>query len=154
MAALLRCIQTRINHPMTCKKAGICGDSYLKLIDETKTFILNSITNYPHSITVETACALLASVVEDVDLFDLQARVDIVDSVNTKTNMSFTNIEISHSTTPSTSERVRVRVRVCVRLGVHASTTCGNYLDTSSRTFLRHMIAGKPYGSACVCVLL
>ena len=113
MAALLRCIQTRINHLKTCKKAGICGDSYLKLIDETKTFILNSITNYPHSITVETASALLASVVEDVDLFDLQARVDIVDSVNTKTNMSFANIEISHSKTSSTTGIYCACVFVC-----------------------------------------
>ena len=111
MAALLRCIQTRVNHLKTCKKAGMCGDSYLKLIDETRTFILNSITNYPHSITVETASALLASVVEDVDLFDLQARVDIVDSVNTK--LCVANIEICHSTTPSTTVSVCACVFVC-----------------------------------------
>ena len=85
MAALLRCIQIRINHLKTCKKAGMCGDSYLKLIDETRTIILTAITNYPHNIPVETASALITSVVEDADLFDLQDRCAIVESVNSKT---------------------------------------------------------------------
>ena len=84
MAALLRCIQTRINHLKICKKAGMCGDSYLKLIDETRTFILTAITDYPHKIPVEVATALISSVIDDADLFELQDRVDIVDSVNTK----------------------------------------------------------------------
>ena len=101
----------------------MCGDTYMEFINEQGTFILNSIRNYPHIIPMETASAIIESVVEDADTFDLKTRLDIVESVNTKTNMCFTNIEISHSTTPSTSERVRVRVRVCVRLGVHASTT-------------------------------
>ena len=111
MAALLRCIQTRINHLQTCKKAGMCGDPYLKFVDESQTFILNSITNYPHSIPVETASAIIASVVEDVDLLDLKTRLDIVESVNTK--VCFTNIEISHSTTPSTTVSVCACVFVC-----------------------------------------
>ena len=85
MAALLPTIQARINHLQTCKKAGMCGDSYLNIVRDTRTIILNSITNYPHSIPVETASALITSVVEDVDLFDLQDRCAIVESVNSKT---------------------------------------------------------------------
>ena len=111
MAALLRCIQTRIKHLKTCKKAGMCGDSYLNIVRDTRTIILNSITNYPHSIPVEPASAIIASVVEDVDLFDLKTRVDIVDSVNTK--LCVTNIEICHSTTPSTTVSVWACVFVC-----------------------------------------
>ena len=113
MAALLRCIQIRINHLKTCKKAGMCGDSYMKFIDEHGTFILNSITNYPHSIPMETASAIIASVGEYVYLFSLKTRLDIVESVNNKTNMCFTNIEISHSTTPSTTVSVCACVFVC-----------------------------------------
>ena len=123
MAALLRGIQIRMNHMKTCRKAGMCDDIYMELINEQGTFILNPIRNYPYIIPMETASAIIDSVLEDAEIFDLKTRLVIVESVNTRTNMSFTNIEISHSTTPSTSERVRVRVRVCVRLGVHASTT-------------------------------
>ena len=63
----------------------MCGDSYINIVRETRTIILNSITNYPHSIPVETASALISSVVEDAELFDLQDRCAIVESVNSKT---------------------------------------------------------------------
>ena len=85
MAALLPTVQARIVHLQTCKRAGTCGASYLNIVRDTRTIILNSITNYPHSIPVETASALIASVVEDGDLFDLQDRCAIVESVNAKT---------------------------------------------------------------------
>ena len=88
MAALLPTIQARINHLQTCKKAGMCGDSYMNIVRDTRTIILNSITNYPHSIPVETASALITSVVEDVELFDLQDRCTIVESVNAKTSQN------------------------------------------------------------------
>ena len=81
------------------------------MVCETRTIILTTITNYPKTIPVETASALISSVVEDADLFDLQDRVDIVDSVNTK--MCVTNIEICHSTTPSTTVSVWACVFVC-----------------------------------------
>ena len=110
MAALLRCIQARLNHVKVCKKAGICGDSYLKLIDETRTIILAAITNYPHTIPFETPSLLISSVVE-CDLFFVQDRLYIVESVNSK--MCATNIEICHSTTPSTTVSVWVCVFVC-----------------------------------------
>ena len=61
------------------------GASYLNIVRDTRTIILNSITNYPHSIPVETASALISCVVEDGDLFDLQDRCAIVESVNAKT---------------------------------------------------------------------
>ena len=111
MAALLPTIQARINHLKTCKRAGMCGDSYMNIVRDTRTIILNSITNYPHSIPVETASAIIASVVEYVDLFDLKTRIDIVESVNTK--MCVTNIEICHITTPSTTGSVWACVFVC-----------------------------------------
>ena len=85
MATLLPSVQGRIVHLQTCKKAGMQGDSYLKIVSDTKTIILNMITNFPHSIPVETASAIIQSVVEDEDLFDLQARCAIVESVNAKT---------------------------------------------------------------------
>ena len=85
MAALLPSIQARINHLKTCKKAGVSGDSYMQMVCETRTIILTAITNYPHSIPVETASALISSVVEDAELFDLQDRCAIVESVNSKT---------------------------------------------------------------------
>ena len=85
MAALLPTVQARIVHLQTCKKAGMQGDSYLKIVSDTKTHILNMIANYPHSIAVETASAIIQSIVEDTDLFDLQARCAIVESVNAKT---------------------------------------------------------------------
>ena len=85
MAALLPTVQARIVHLQTCKRAGTCGASYLNIVRDTRTIILNSITNYPHTIPVETASALIASVVEDGDLFDLQDRCAIVESVNAKT---------------------------------------------------------------------
>ena len=66
----------------------MCGDSYINIVRETRTIILNSITNYPHSIPVETASALITSVVEDVELFDLQDRCAIVESVNAKTSQN------------------------------------------------------------------
>ena len=113
MAALLRGIQVRMNHMKTCKKAGMCGDIYMELINEQGTFILNSIRNYPHIIPMETARAIIDSVVEDTEIFELKTRLLIVESVNTKTNMSFTNIEISHSTTPSTTVSVCACVFVC-----------------------------------------
>ena len=109
MAALLRCIQIRINHLKTCKKAGMCGDSYLKLIDETRAIILAAITKYPHTIPFETATLLISSVAE-CDLFDMQDRCLIVDRVNGKTCQ---NIEICHSTTPSTTVSVWACVCVC-----------------------------------------
>ena len=64
------------------------GASYLNIVSDTRTIILNSITNYPHSIPVETASALITSVVEDVDLFDLQDRCAIVESVNSRTSQN------------------------------------------------------------------
>ena len=113
MAALLRCIQDRMGHLKTCRKAGMRDDIYKKLINEQGTFILNSIRNYPHIIPMETARAIIDSVVEDTEIFELKTRLLIVESVNTKTNMSFTNIEISHSTTPSTTVSVCACVFVC-----------------------------------------
>ena len=113
MAALLRGIQIRMNHLMTCRKAGMCGDTYMEFINEQGTFILNSIRNYPHIIPMETARAIIDSVVEDTEIFELKTRLLIVESVNTKTNMSCTNIEISHSTTPSTTVSVCACVFVC-----------------------------------------
>ena len=112
MAALLRCIQARINHLKTCKKAGISGDSYLKLIDETRTIILTAITNYPYTIPFETATLLISSVAEDAEceVSDMQDRILIVESVNSKTCQ---NIEICHSTTPSTTVSVWAFVCVC-----------------------------------------
>ena len=85
MAALLPSIQARIKHLKTCKKAGLSGDSYMKMVCETRTIILTAITNYPKTIPVETASALIQSVVEDAELFDLQDRCAIVESVNSKT---------------------------------------------------------------------
>ena len=113
MAALLRIIQDRMGHLKTCRKAGMRDDIYKELINEQSTFILNSIRNYPHIIPMETARAIIDSVVEDTEIFELMTRLLIVESVNTKTNMSFTNIEISHSTTPSTTVSVCACVFVC-----------------------------------------
>ena len=103
MAALLRIIQNRMGHVKLCRKAGMRDDIYKDLINEQSTFILNSIRNYPHMLPMEAASAIIDSVVEDTEIFDLKTRLVIVESVNTKTNMSFTNIEISHSKTPSTT---------------------------------------------------
>lgn len=47
--------------------------------------LLTTITNFPQTIPVETASALISSVVEDAELFDLQDRCAIVESVNSKT---------------------------------------------------------------------
>ena len=113
MAALLRIIQDRMGHLKTCRKAGMRDDIYKKLINEQGALILNSIRNYPHTIPMETARAIIDSVVEDTEIFDLKTRLVIVERVNTKTNMSFTNIEISHSTTPSTTVSVCACVFVC-----------------------------------------
>ena len=108
MAALLRCIQDRMGHLKTCRKAGMRDDIYKKLINEHGAFILNSIRNYPHIIPMETARAIIDSVVEDTEIFELKTRLLIVESVNTKMN-----IEISHSTTPSTTVSVCACVFVC-----------------------------------------
>ena len=113
MAALLRGIQDRMGHMKTCRKAGMRDDIYKKLINEQGTFILNSIRNYPHIIPMETARAIIDSVVEDTEIFELKTRLLIVESVNTKTNMSFTNIEISHSKTSSTTGIYCACVFVC-----------------------------------------
>ena len=113
MADILRCIQLRMNHLKTCRKAGMCGDIYMETINAQGTFILNSIRGYPHIIPMETASAIIDSVVDEDDTFDLKTRLIIVESVNTKTSMSFTNIEISHSTTPSTTVSVCACVFVC-----------------------------------------
>ena len=113
MTALLRGIQDRMGHMKTCRKAGLCDDIYKKLSNEQGTFILNSIRNYPHIIPMETARAIIDSVVEDTEIFELMTRLLIVESVNTKTNMSCTNIEISHSTIPSTTVSVCACVFVC-----------------------------------------
>ena len=88
-------------------------DIYKELVNEQSTFILNSIRNYPHMFPMETASAIIDSVVEDTEIFDLKTRLVIVESVNTKTNMSCTNIEISHSTIPSTTVSVCACVFVC-----------------------------------------
>ena len=122
MAALLRCIQTRINHLKTCKKAGMCGDSYLKLIDETRTFILTAITDYPQTIPVETARLLISSVVEDAELFGFQDRCAIVENVNSKTCH---NIKTCHSMTRSTTVSVCVCAcaRACWRTWAWSSST-------------------------------
>ena len=113
MAALLRCIQIRMNHLKTCRKAGMCGRIYMKTMNAKGTLILDSIRNYPNIIPMETASAIIDSIVDEDDTFDLKTRCEIVESVNTKTNMSFTNIEISHSTTPSTTVSVCACVFVC-----------------------------------------
>ena len=113
MADILRCIQLRMNHLTTCRKAGMCGGIYMETINAQGTFILDSIRNYPHIIPMETASAIIDSVVDDDDTFDLKTRCEIVESVNTKTDMCFTNIEISHSTTASTTVSVCACVFVC-----------------------------------------
>ena len=113
MADILRCIQLRMNHLKTCRKAGMCGRIYMETINAQGTFILDSIRNYPHIIPMETARAIIDSVVEDTEIFELKTRLLIVESVNTKTNMSCTNIEISHSTTPSTTVSVCACGFVC-----------------------------------------
>ena len=46
--------------------------------------ILNHISNYPRSIPVETASALISSVCENPDVFSLQDRAAIIDRVNGK----------------------------------------------------------------------
>ena len=119
MAALLRCIQDRMGHLKTCRKAGMRDDIYKKLINEQGATILNPIRNYPHTIPMETARAIIDSVVEDTEIFELKTRLLIVESVNTKTNMSFTNIEISHSTTPSTTVSVCECVFVCACISAY-----------------------------------
>ena len=113
MTDILRCIQLKMNHLKTCRKAGMCGRIYMKTMNAKGTLILDSIRNYPNIIPMETASAIIDSVVEDAEIFDLKTRLVIVESVNTKTNMSCTNIEISHSTTPSTTVSVCACVFVC-----------------------------------------
>ena len=102
MAALLPSIQARINHLRTCKKAGVNGVSFINMCSETRTIILTAITNYPHNIPVEIASALISSVVEDADLFDLQDRCAIVESVNSKTCQ---NDNIGHIADPRGNDR-------------------------------------------------
>ena len=114
MASLLRSIQDRMGHLKTCRKAGMRDDIYKKLINEQGAFILNSIRNYPHIIPMETASAIIDSVVDEDDTFDLKTRCEVVESVNTKMN-----IEISHSTTPSTTVSVCECVFVCACISAY-----------------------------------
>ena len=114
MAALLRCIQIRMNHLKTCRKAGMCGRIYMKTMNAKGTLILDSIRNYPNIIPMETASAIIDSVVDEDDTFDLKTRCEIVESVNTKMN-----IEISHSTTPSTTVSVCECVFVCACISAY-----------------------------------
>ena len=108
MTDILRCIQLKMNHLKTCRKAGMCGRIYIKTMNAKGTLILDSIRNYPNIIPMETASAIIDSVVDEDDTFDLKTRCEIVESVNTKMN-----IEISHSTTPSTTVSVCECVFVC-----------------------------------------
>ena len=85
MAALLPTVQARINHLRCCKNAGMGGDGYLNCVRETTTIILNCITNFQHSIPVESASAIITSVVDDPNLFSLADRQAIVESINAKT---------------------------------------------------------------------
>ena len=56
-----------------------------KTIDDTRTIILDHIAKFPKANPVETASALINAVLEDNDLFGIQDRCAIVDSVNSKT---------------------------------------------------------------------
>ena len=85
MASLLPVINARINHLKTCKRAGVGGESLQKTIDDTRTIILDHIAKFPKAIPVETASALINAVLEDNDLFGIEDRCAIVDSVNSKT---------------------------------------------------------------------
>ena len=120
MAALLPSVQGRIVHLQTCKKAGMCGDSYLNIVRDTRTIILNSITDYPHSIPVETASALITSVVEDVELFDLQARCSIVESVNATTSQNdhVPTFADQRGNDRFTNEKLLPRQRACITLKI------------------------------------
>ena len=88
MAALLPTVQARINHLRCCKNAGMGGDAYLNCVRETTTIIINCITNFRHSIPVESASALITSVVDDPNLFSLADRQAIVESINEKTSQN------------------------------------------------------------------
>ena len=98
MATLLQQVNSRINHLKTCKRAGYEGESLRKHIEETRQIILSSIENYTRAIPVETASALINSVVEDNDLFVQADRCAILDAVNSKTCQQDTITEIHGAT--------------------------------------------------------
>ena len=88
MATLLPTVQARINHLRCCKNAGMGGDAYLKCVREATQIIISCITNFRHSIPVESASALITSVVDDPNLFSLADRQAIVESINEKTSQN------------------------------------------------------------------
>ena len=57
----------------------------MKCVREATQIIISCITNFRHSIPVESASALITSVVDDPNLFSLADRQAIVESINEKT---------------------------------------------------------------------
>ena len=105
MASLLQIVNSRINHLKTCKRAGYEGESLRNHIAETKQIILSQIENYTRAIPVETASALINSVVEDNNLFVQADRCAILDAVNAKTCQQDTITEIHGATYNDVSHR-------------------------------------------------
>ena len=102
MSAPLPVVTSGPNHLKCCKLAELTGDRWIKCVEDTRTSLLNAVSTYPRSIPVESASALINCVVEDSDLFGLQDRCAIVDSVNSKTCQ---NDYIGHIADPKLTDK-------------------------------------------------
>ena len=56
-----------------------------KLSDQTMQIILNTVTCYPGSISVDMASSLISCILDDHTLFNAQCRQAILESINGKT---------------------------------------------------------------------
>ena len=56
-----------------------------KLSDQTMQNILNTVTCYPGSISVDMASSLITCILDDRTLFNTECRQAIIESINSKT---------------------------------------------------------------------
>ena len=85
MAALLPLVSKRINYLKACSRCGIESDKWLKLQEEAKGAILNTLVSYRGAISVEIASALITCIAEDCTLFTTDCRQVLIDSITSKT---------------------------------------------------------------------
>ena len=67
-------------------RSGMKADAVIRISQQEVTNIVNRVSTYPRTISVETASALVDLISEDLEMFSPESRQLLIDSINSKTS--------------------------------------------------------------------
>ena len=83
-------------------RSGMKADAVIRISQQEATNIVNRVSTYPRTISVETASALVNCISEDLEMFSPESRQLLIDSINSKTsrgdNVPFDNSDVQTAT--------------------------------------------------------